>query len=1454
MGDNVSNSRGLQVSKKGIYNEVQFSDLGGENLDSHSNVYINDTGCLHATCFIGDGGTLSNVSSESGGSNVISGTIGKLSYYSSELQVSSAEGLTYDASTESITIGGNLTVVGNVYSSNNIVTKDTFIEIAEEAPYGTDMGIIMQRPSGNVAIGYQGSENNLVISYTDSSAHGTTLVPDNSKNIPVEIYGNVHINTLEPFNSLTTTGYVGIGINTPNANLHVNGNVYALNYEGDGGTLSNVVDNEDLANVTARGATTGEEIAFTNPETSLRASGNVVVTGNVTASIFYGDGGTLSNVVDNEDLANVTARGATTGEEIAFTNPETSLRASGNVVVTGNVTASIFYGDGGTLSNVVDNEDLANVTARGATTGEEIAFTNPETSLRASGNVVVTGNVTASTFLGDGGTLSNVVDNEDLANVTARGATTGEEIAFTNPETSLRASGNVVVTGNVTASTFLGDGGTLSNVVDNEDLANVTARGATTGEEIAFTNPETSLRASGNVVVTGNVTASTFLGDGGTLSNVVDNEDLANVTARGATTGEEIAFTNPETSLRASGNVVVTGNVTASTFLGDGGTLSNVVDNEDLANVTARGATTGEEIAFTNPETSLRASGNVVVSGNVTASTFLGDGGTLSNVVDNEDLANVTARGATTGEEIAFTNPETSLRASGNVVVSGNVTASTFLGDGGTLSNVVDNEDLANVTARGATTGEEIAFTNPETSLRASGNVVVTGNVTASIFYGDGGALSNVVDNEDLANVTARGATTGEEIAFTNPETSLRASGNVVVTGNVTASIFYGDGGALSNVVDNEDLANVTARGATTGEEIAFTNPETSLRASGNVVVTGNVTASMFFGDGGVLSNISGGGGGGSQTLQQVSDLGNTTSNTIQFTNTDTSIVLSGAASFTSSTVIINSDLSTSGVAIGYDCASTSQGNNCIAIGNQTGQTSQGNSSVAIGDQAGQISQGIQAVAIGDQAGQISQGIQAVAIGKEAGYDSQGRQSVAIGYFAGQTSQNTQSVAIGHRAGQTSQNTQSVAIGYFAGQLNQDSHSVAIGYRAGFDTQATNSVAIGYEAGENSQFPFSIAIGRLAGNISQNTLSIAIGTSAGETSQGIQSVAIGYQAGQLNQDSHSVAIGYLAGQTSQTTQSVAIGYLAGQLNQDSYSVAIGRQAGYDSQGSLSVAIGNLTGQIEQGLNSIAIGNQAGYGSQGAGAVAVGAATGQTEQGIYSVAIGYLAGQLNQDPYSIAIGLNAGQTSQGSSSVAIGRQAGETNQHDNSIILNASGVELNSAQASSFFVGPIRSNAATNALYYNSLTKEISYDTKVYIYLHTPDAESITTGTRVVQGWSSGISSSIFSVAASGEITINRTGYVKLTATCGWYYPGVTVRGVCDWHGQTNRTGSYVDITGATTSSYNRNSVGTSLVSSSFSSIFNHTSGDSIRLTASLFAAVTGALVSSSRTSIIIETL
>jgi hypothetical protein len=106
---------------------------------------------------------------------------------------------------------------------------------------------------------------------------------------------------------------------------------------------------------------------------------------------------------------------------------------------------------------------------------------------------------------------------------------------------------------------------------------------------------------------------------------------------------------------------------------------------------------------------------------------------------------------------------------------------------------------------------------------------------------------------------------------------------NMNVFGDIEASFFKGDGGLLSNLVT--DLQSVTENGADTDQTLILTNAVTGIDVqTGNVNVAGNVTASIFFGDGGLLSNIT-------QTLQGITEIGNTTSIGLEFNNVTTGFV-----------------------------------------------------------------------------------------------------------------------------------------------------------------------------------------------------------------------------------------------------------------------------------------------------------------------------------------------------------------------------------------------------------------------------------------------------------------------------------------------------------------------------------------------------------------------------------
>ena len=81
----------------------------------------------------------------------------------------------------------------------------------------------------------------------------------------------------------TTTGKIGVGVDNPDANLHVVGNSYVSTNLELGGTLImgtvNVEARHALSAITATGNITPHTVEFTNPTTGLVTTGNVSVGG-----------------------------------------------------------------------------------------------------------------------------------------------------------------------------------------------------------------------------------------------------------------------------------------------------------------------------------------------------------------------------------------------------------------------------------------------------------------------------------------------------------------------------------------------------------------------------------------------------------------------------------------------------------------------------------------------------------------------------------------------------------------------------------------------------------------------------------------------------------------------------------------------------------------------------------------------------------------------------------------------------------------------------------------------------------------------------------------------------------------------------------------------------------------------------------------------------------------------
>ncbi len=155
------------------------------------------------------------------------------------------------------------------------------------------------------------------------------------------------------------------------------------------------------------------------------------------------------------------------------------------------------------------------------------------------------------------------------------------------------------------------------------------------------------------------------------------------------------------------------------------------------------------------------------------------------------------------------------------------------------------------------------------------------------------------------------------------------------------------------------------------------------------------------------------------------------------------------------------------------------------------------------------------------------------------------------------------------------------------------------------------------------------------------------------------------------------------------TSSTSLAGIKSLMGLNSPSVAIGDQT---QEGSYTVGVGGGAGATNQGSSSVAVGYVAGYNNQGNASVAIGSNAAQSNQGTQAVALGFAAGQNGQGAYSVAVGSYAGNV-----------------QAANSIALNATGASLNPS-TTGFYVAPIRNASASNSLFYDSATKEITYGT------------------------------------------------------------------------------------------------------------------------------------------------
>ena len=508
-----------------------------------------------------------------------------------------------------------------------------------------------------------------------------------------------------------------------------------------------------------------------------------------------------------------------------------------------------------------------------------------------------------------------------------------------------------------------------------------------------------------------------------------------------------------------SGNVYVTTDLT-----------SNLVLN--LENITNLGNSTSNTMRFTNATKAFTTTAGIDVTGTVTATAFSGSGAALTNIPPSAITGTLSqwSDGANSDVYIAsnvgignvHTLTSNTLQVGANLyvrdtdanvlTVTGNVAATYFEGDGSKLTGI--SSTLQAITTAQATTTDTVSFLNATTGLITTANIEVGGDLkiggltAGTVPYVDSGKFLKdsfisitggttvITSNLDVTgNVFMRGERfiVESETKLINDAIIGIANNNVSSTTDIgilmqrpdanVAIIHHGGTNELSFAYTQDHL-----------EETDITNDlskELTMNVVGHVITQNNLTV------GGTLkiNTIT---AAATHSLQAVTNVGNVTTNTVQFTNPTTAFTTTGNVSV-GGDVSISSNLKMNGVV--YINAT---GANMVAIGNQAGTTSQGASSVAVGHDAGQTSQGLRSVAVGYSAGRASQGEYATAMGYSAGMTSQGDYATAVGIQAGQTGQGDYTTAVGMHAGYSGQGVSAVAVGYQAGETNQHDNSIIL--------------------------------------------------------------------------------------------------------------------------------------------------------------------------------------------------------------------------------------------------------------------------------------------------------------------------------------------------------------------------------------------------------------------------
>ena len=666
---------------------------------------------------------------------------------------------------------------------------------------------------------------------TDDQGENTIVFNASNAAIGTSVPGSIYMTPLRQEDDITSRDITMLTYNTETKEI-IDSNVPAVDLFSI--NLQYATNNDNVTSNTVR---------FINDTTSFVTTGNVGIQNT-----------SPTHALDVGSNVHVTKDG--------------EVRVGPSILIDSSVTNKIqVSGRINTDSITVDHIGLSNnnPTITGLSLGSNTFLQHPTASINAFST---TGNVSAAFYHGDSYFLSNL----NLNNIVLQGNTTASRTVQFNYANgpALITNGNVGIqnthgihTLDVGSNLFVDDKG--------PNILVVTGNTFTSRKVLIGSNVTIDTLGSNVVEITGNTFTSrkALIGSNVTIDTLGSN--VVEVTGNTFTSRKALVGSNLVMDTLGSNVVEVTGNTFTSrkALIGSNVTIDTLGSN--AVEVTGNTYTSRKALIGSNVTIDTLGSNVVEVTGNTFTSrkALIGSNVTIDTLGSN--VLEVTGNTFTSRKALIGSNVTIDTLGTDVVEVTGNVNVSNY-----TKTDYITVQKDAHVKGNLLVEGTTTTIDTINTTFGDAVISLANNNTETST---DIGIIMKQPDSNASPTVTFRGVEKEMMIGYT-----LNSSLDTEITpdsANVIDLHVYGNVIAQNNItLTSGELTAITLNGNVVGHSANVITLNGNV-VGDNVYTTNNIetTSGFFIGDGGILSNV---------TLQQVTDAGNTTSNTVQFTNAHT--------------------------------------------------------------------------------------------------------------------------------------------------------------------------------------------------------------------------------------------------------------------------------------------------------------------------------------------------------------------------------------------------------------------------------------------------------------------------------------------------------------------------------------------------------------------------------------